>query len=115
MSSTGPRGKKSWLSNRQAADSGGGFPLLARDGEGGGNLLSAGDHLIVVQPQRITVYGPEAAGDREPRGVGPAYERTNKDKDGRLKLTPNRGREAAFVRVNRGSFGEKCPCGDRSK
>ena len=34
------------------------IPLLARDGEGGGNLLLAGDHLIVVQPQRITVYGP---------------------------------------------------------
>jgi outer membrane protein assembly factor BamB len=34
------------------------IPLLARDGEGGGNLLLAGEHLIVVQPQRITVYGP---------------------------------------------------------
>jgi outer membrane protein assembly factor BamB len=36
------------------------IPLLARDGEGGGNLLLAGDLLIVVQPQRITVFGPDA-------------------------------------------------------
>jgi outer membrane protein assembly factor BamB len=44
------------------------IPLLARNGEGGGNLLLAGDLLIVVQPQRITVYGPNAGW--RPRGKG---------------------------------------------
>ena len=36
------------------------IPVSARDGEKGGNLLLAGDFLVVVQPRRIAVYGPEA-------------------------------------------------------
>jgi outer membrane protein assembly factor BamB len=36
------------------------IPVLARDGEMGGNLMMAGDYLIVAQPRRIAVYGPEA-------------------------------------------------------
>ncbi len=36
------------------------IPVSARDGEKGGNLILAGDSLIVAQPRRIAVYGPEA-------------------------------------------------------
>ena len=45
------------------------IPLRARDGEEGGNLLIAGDSLIVVEPQRIAVYGPEAGVRGRPKGV----------------------------------------------
>jgi hypothetical protein len=45
------------------------IPLLARDGEGGGNLLLAGDLLIVVQQQRITVFGPDAGSLRRRKDV----------------------------------------------
>lgn len=45
------------------------IPLLARDGERGGNLLLAGDSLIVVQPQRITVFGPDAASPAHGKNV----------------------------------------------
>ncbi len=36
------------------------IPVSAREGEKGGNLILAGDSLVVAQPRRIAVYGPEA-------------------------------------------------------
>ncbi|HUE15188.1 MAG TPA: PQQ-binding-like beta-propeller repeat protein [Planctomycetaceae bacterium] len=36
------------------------IPLLARNGEGGGNIVLASEFLVVAQPQRITVFGPDA-------------------------------------------------------
>jgi outer membrane protein assembly factor BamB len=36
------------------------IPVTSRDGEKGGNLILAGDSLVVAQPRRIAVYGAEA-------------------------------------------------------
>lgn len=37
------------------------IPIWARDGEKGGNLILAGNYLVVAEPRRIAVYGSEAA------------------------------------------------------
>jgi outer membrane protein assembly factor BamB len=45
------------------------IPLQTRYLEAGGNLLLAGDSLVIAQPQRITVFGPESGRPRREPNV----------------------------------------------
>jgi outer membrane protein assembly factor BamB len=47
------------------------IPLLSRFGRSGGNLILAGDSLVVAGPDRISAYDPDA-GPRQPPRRGPA-------------------------------------------
>ncbi len=91
------------------------IPLLARDGEGGGNLLLAGDFLVVVQPQRITVFGPDAGSPPRAKDFSVQLLRGQGE---RMKAESIRRRKATYYFssfVLPPSSFNKCPCGRSSK
>jgi outer membrane protein assembly factor BamB len=49
------------------------IPIWARDCEKGGNLILAGNYLVVAQPRRIAVFGPEAASPRRPQEISAQF------------------------------------------
>jgi outer membrane protein assembly factor BamB len=78
------------------------IPVLARDGEAGGNLLLAGECLIVTQPQRIAVFGPDARSPARGKELSvqvPKYQRarTQNSKLGRREDLVIGGRRTAIV------------------
>ena len=79
------------------------IPLLARDGEAGGNLILAGECLIVVQPQRIAVFGPDARAPARGKGSSAQVLKFQGEKASDAKLERRedlsfRGRQTAFMR-----------------
>jgi len=86
------------------------IPLLARDGERAGNLLLAGEFLVVVQPQRIAVFGPNAGSPARPKDL--SLQMLKKQEQ---MTKPDQPRKPEKVRSVLGSFVTNCPCGRLSK
>jgi outer membrane protein assembly factor BamB len=72
------------------------IPLLIRDGELGGNLLLAGQNLVVAEPRRIAVFGPYA-GPRHLRGETYSFLRPTSQKTAmERRLGPKTGLSAIW-------------------